>query len=189
MILTRRRLLSAAPSVEPHDPLAAAEADGVEVRPCALGRGLFARRAFAPGDLILRLAGPRYDRSDPIHATEEGANLLQTGRHSYILLQPPAVYANHSCDPNAGIEANRRLVAIRAIAPEEEICFDYSTTMDEDFWTLECCCGAPGCRGRVTDFRDLPATLRRRYLEMGVVQGFIAWEERRRGSLEGEGAA
>ncbi|MCB1151144.1 SET domain-containing protein, partial [bacterium] len=103
---------------------------GVEVRPCAIGRGLFARRAYAPGELILRLDGPRYEREDPIHATEQGANLLQTGRRTYILLSEPAVFANHSCDPNAGVVENRKLVAIRAIEPEDEITFDYSTTME-----------------------------------------------------------
>lgn len=163
--------------------------DGVEVRPCAIGRGLFARRAFAPGERILRLDGPRYGREDPIHATEQGANLLQTGRRTYILLSEPAVFANHSCDPNAGVVQNRRLVAIRAIAPGEEITFDYSTTMEEDFWTLECRCGAPTCRGRVTDFRDLSDPLRRRYLDLGVVQGFIALRERRLAGRRTEGAA
>jgi len=181
-MMSKSRPRLEAPSGSLPDALTA----GVEVRPCALGRGLFARRAFGPGDLILRLDGPRYGRSDPIHATEAGANLLQTGRRTYILLHPPAVFVNHSCDPNAGVMDNRRLVAIRTIAPGEEITFDYSTTMDEDFWTLECRCGAANCRGRVTDFRELPASLRRRYLDLGVVPRFIASRERRR---KREGAA
>jgi hypothetical protein len=150
------------------------------VAPCEVGRGLFATRPFRPGDLILRLAGPRFDRNDPIHLTEAGANLLQTGRRSYILLLPPGVFANHSCDPNAGIVANRRLVAIRPIAAGEEIRYDYSTTMDEDFWTMACRCGAAGCRGVVTDFRLLPSELKQRYLALGVVQRFIAHKEERR---------
>ncbi|HPF35162.1 MAG TPA: SET domain-containing protein-lysine N-methyltransferase [Candidatus Krumholzibacteria bacterium] len=174
-----------------HDSLPGSRgAAGVEVRPCAIGRGLFALRAFAPGELILRLDGPRYEREDPIHATEQGANLLQTGRRTYILLTDPAVFANHSCDPNAGVVENRKLVAIRAIEPEDEITFDYSTTMEEDFWTLECRCGAENCRGKVTDFRNLPEPLRRRYLDLGVVQGFIAVRERRgNGRKKEEGAA
>ncbi len=151
----------------------------VSVAPCPVGRGLFAERPFADGELILRLDGPRYTREDPIHLTEEGANLLQTGRRSYILLQPPGVFANHSCDPNAGIAENRRLVAIRDIARGEEIRFDYSTTMDEEFWTLQCRCGAMNCRGLVTDFRLLPDDVRQRYLELGIVQGFIARRVRR----------
>jgi len=150
------------------------------VGPCDVGRGIFATRAFQPGELILHLAGPRFDRSDPIHLTEAGANLLQTGQRSYIMLQSPGVFANHSCDPNAGIQANRRLVAIRPIAAGDEIRYDYSTTMDEDFWTMACRCGAAGCRGVVTDFRLLPAAVKERYLALGIVQGFIARKERRR---------
>ena len=152
----------------------------LEIAPCTLGYGLFAMRAFRPGDLILRLSGPRFDREDPIHFTPVGANLLQTGRRSYIMLQPPGVFANHSCDPNAGIVANRRLVAIRPIAAGDEIRYDYSTTMDEDFWTMACHCGASTCRGVVTDFRLLPPEVKERYLALGVVQRFIARAEQRR---------
>lgn len=141
---------------------------------CAFGRGLFAQRDFAAGERILGLSGPRYERDDPIHAEQVGANLLQTGRQTYILLQSPAVFANHSCDPNAGIVRNRCMRAIRPIVRGEEICYDYSTTMDENYWTLECRCGTNLCRGVVTDFRLLPPHVRRRYLDLGVVQGFIA---------------
>ena len=144
------------------------------VAPSAIGQGLFAARDYRAGELIMILRGPRFERDDPLHQTPSGANLLQTGRRTYILLGPPGVYANHSCDPNAGIARNRRLVAIRDIGVGQEIRFDYSTTMDEDFWTMTCLCGAANCRGNVTDFRQLPAEVRQRYLDLGVVQGFIA---------------
>jgi SET domain-containing protein len=150
------------------------------VGPCPLGQGLFATRRFGVGEMILRLSGRRYEREDPIHSTPSGANLLQTGRRTYIMLEPPGVFANHSCDPNAGIAGNRRLVAIRPIADGDEIRFDYSTTMAEDLWTMVCRCGAPGCRGVVTDFRLLPSDIKSRYLHLGVVQRFIASTERRR---------
>lgn len=151
----------------------------VYVCDCDVGRGLFANRYISAGERILTLHGSRYDRGDPIHFLESGANLLQTGPRTYILLEPPGVFANHSCDPNAGIAANRNLVAIRDIPAGREIRFDYSTTMDEDFWTLECRCGSPLCRGVVGDFRTLPPQLQVRYLELGVVQGFIARRYRR----------
>ena len=147
---------------------------GVRIGDCNLGRGLFAVMDIREDDLILVLKGPRYERTDPIHETWEGANLLQTGRRTYILLREPGVFVNHSCDPNAGIRANRRLVAIRDIAAGEEIRFDYSTTMDEGYWTMDCRCGAANCRGRVTDFRELPDEVRSRYLALDIVQGFIA---------------
>ncbi len=151
----------------------------VYVGDCDIGRGLFANRDIPAGDRILALHGSRYDSGDPIHFCESGANLLQTGRRTYILLEPPGVFANHSCDPNAGIVANRNLVAIRDIPAGQEIRFDYSTTMDEDLWTLECRCGSPLCRGVVGDFRLLPPRLQIRYLELGIVQGFIARRYRR----------
>lgn len=148
--------------------------DSLRVAPCNVGRGLFAERAFAPGELILNLEGVRYDRDHPIHLTEFGANLLQTGWRTYIMLEAPAVFANHSCNPNAGIQGNRRMVAIRPIAPGDEICFDYSTTMAENYWTMKCRCGDPICRGVVEDFRKLPVEIQARYLDLGVVQRFIA---------------
>ena len=146
----------------------------LRVGSCGLGRGLFAGREYSSGELILNLQGARYERDDPIHGTPGGANLLQTGWRTYILLEPPGVFANHSCNPNAGIRGNRRLVAIRSISAGEEIRFDYSTTMAENYWTMPCRCGDPVCRGVVEDFSKLSRTTQERYLHLGVVQGFIA---------------
>jgi len=148
--------------------------DSLRIAECRHGRGLFAARAFIPGELILNLSGSRYGREHPIHDTARGANLLQTGWRTYIMLESPGVYANHSCNPNAGIQGNRNLVAIRPIASGDEICFDYSTTMAENFWTMPCCCGELCCRGVVEDFGKLPREIRTRYLALGVVQRFIA---------------
>jgi uncharacterized protein len=162
------------PDTGEHVPMAWRSRHGrVFVAPCPIGKGLFAEEAFRNGDLIMKLNGPHYGREDPIHLREEGANLLQTGLRSYILLQPPGVFANHSCNPNAGIVNNRRLIAIRDIMAGEEICFDYSTTMEEEFWTLQCCCGEANCRGLITDFKLLPDPVREKYLMLGIVQGFI----------------
>ena len=147
---------------------------------CDLGRGLFALKEFCADERILILHGPRFEREDPIHHREEGANLLQTGPRTYIMLQEPGVLANHSCDPNAGIRGNRSMVAIRPIHPGDEIRFDYSTTMDEGLWTMPCRCGSPRCRGLVTDFHTLPAPVQRRYLDLDIVQAFIARRARPR---------
>jgi uncharacterized protein len=149
-------------------------APAVFVSACELGLGLFAARDFQAGETIMRLRGPRFDREDPIHLCPQGANLLQTGSRTYILLDPPGVYANHSCNPNAGIMGNRRLIAIRGIARGDEIRFDYSTTMDEEFWTMPCSCGDALCRGVIGDFKNLPPETRDIYLALGVVQRFIA---------------
>lgn len=146
----------------------------VFVSECSVGKGVFAARRFLPGDLILTLRGQRVNREDPIHFTPLASNLLQTGASTYINPEQPGVYVNHSCDPNAGISMNRRLVALREIVPQEEIRFDYSTTMDDGIWSMDCRCGAPACRRQIVDFRDLPPSLQDHYLKLGMVSGFIA---------------
>jgi hypothetical protein len=74
------------------------------------------------------------------------------------------------------------LIALKPIPAGEEIRFDYSTTMSEDHWTLECRCGEPDCRGLVKDFHLLPSVLQEQYVERGIVQTFILhqWKQRRR---------
>ncbi len=65
------------------------------------------------------------------------------------------------------------LIALRPIEAGEEIRFDYSTTMSDDHWTMECRCGEPICRRVVLDFHHLPPIAQNRYLQLGVVQRFI----------------
>jgi hypothetical protein len=53
-------------------------------------------------------------------------------------------------------------VALRDIAPGEELSFDYATTTSragiEAFpgWRFDCLCGAANCRGEVGSAEDLP---------------------------------
>ncbi|MGH7884489.1 MAG: SET domain-containing protein [Thermodesulfobacteriota bacterium] len=145
----------------------------IYVSESSIGKGVFAGQDFAPGDLILILRGKKFKWGDPIHYTDYGAYLIQTGYKSYILPDNPGVFLNHSCKPNAGIHNNRRLIAISKISKGEEIAFDYSTTMDENFWTLDCMCNSPECRGKITDFKLLPSEFQTRYIMLNVVQRFI----------------
>ncbi len=62
----------------------------------------------------------------------------------------PADNVNHSCDPNAGMRGQITLVAMRPIAPGEEITFDYAMADSSSFDEFDCACGSPRCRGRVT---------------------------------------
>lgn len=145
----------------------------VYIADCALGRGLFAARQIAPGERILRFTGPVISLEGTIAKGETEANPLQFDEDRYFDLTPPAVFLNHSCKPNTGITVNFWLIALREIAPDEELRFDYSTTMHENRWTMVCRCGAPECRGIVVDFRLLPRERRQHYLDLGIVQPFI----------------
>ena len=144
------------------------------VAECDVGRGVFAARGFRAGEQILVFAGDPYDRSHPLHDTPQGANLLQVGPRDYILPRPIGLYVNHSCNPNAGLKGTDVLVALRDIAPGAEVRFDYSTNMDEDFWTMPCSCGESICRHVVGDFKRLPDTVRETYLRLGIVPAFVA---------------
>ena len=101
------------------------------------------------------------------------SNPLQIGPSMYMDIEEPGVIANHSCVPNAGIKDDVFLVALKDISPGEEICYDYSTTMDEDYWTLQCECENSFCRGIVKDFKYLPKDLQKKYWELNIVQSFI----------------
>jgi hypothetical protein len=81
-------------------------------------------------------------------------------------------FVNHCCEPNAGMRIDGtevRLIAIKEIKPGQQISFDYSTTMDEDDFEFDCLCGSPNCRGKIRDFKHLPAAIRKQYADLGVV--------------------
>ena len=136
-----------------------------------VGRGVFAAGPIAGGEEIMRYGGPflRYDQTTPqTLAVQVGPDLYLGGSGG------ADDFVNHSCEPNAGLVVRDdgrdvRLVAVRDIAAGEEVCFDYSTTMDEDDFELDCGCGSPNCRGRVRDFKHLPTELKRRYASLGIV--------------------
>lgn len=151
------------------------------MRDGALGKGIHARRTFRAGERILELTGRRLLHDQVLALGEAQAYALQVGPLLYIDTEAPGRYTNHSCNPNAGVLADHVLVALRTIATGEEIRFDYSTTMSEDHWTMECRCGEPGCRGTIRDFHLLAPPLQERYIRHGIVQEFIKreWRQRR----------
>jgi hypothetical protein len=152
----------------------------VAVAPARNGLGLFATKAFEPGQTILKIAGRvvhhrvLWKRRGSTFA----ANCLRYGPQTY--LDPGdhlGRYLNHSCEPNAAIrKLNNQvfLVAARQIERGDEIVFDYSTTIgDDDIWTMRCNCGEPSCRGRIERFGSLPRAVKERYLGYGLVPRYI----------------
>jgi uncharacterized protein len=140
----------------------------------ALGISLFAGEAIAAGDTVLRLSGAVISFEEAVSRGEQQCYPLQISARQYLDIEAPACYANHSCDPNTGILDDVNLVALAPISKGEEIRFDYSTTMDEDYWTMECRCGSRRCRKVVTDFKLLPEDVRKSYLARGLVVSFIS---------------
>ncbi len=146
----------------------------VYVAPGLAGTGVFADRAYACGEAIMTITGPVHSGAELDRIGYRPGYPLQVGLDRYMVVDEPFVYCNHSCDPNAGITPDLQLVAVRDIAPDEEICFDYSSTMLEDHsWSMECGCRATNCRGRVEDFDRLPPAAQRHLLERVGVMPFI----------------
>ena len=85
-------------------------------------------------------------------------------------------FFNHSCNPNSGLKIEGKrviLVAIKNIKKNKEIMWDYSTTMDEDDWELDCTCGSKNCRKRIRDFKYLPKEIQQKYIKLGIVPKYI----------------
>jgi len=122
----------------------------------AKGRGLYTITFIPRGAVVLRCSGGTFCTSEllPEHfAMQIGDDLwlCSDGRQ-------PDDCANHSCDPNLGFTTGEPILcALRDIEADEELCWDYSTSLAENGWRLECLCGAPCCRGTVRSFPELSA--------------------------------
>lgn len=64
-------------------------------------------------------------------------------------------------------------MAIHDITSEEEITFDYSTSIDQDSWTMNCRCGSKNCRGVIGEFRLLPNEIQTKYIRLGIVPEYV----------------
>ena len=149
------------------------------VAPTRNGLGLVAAKPFRPNQTIIKIVGRVVDAAVLWNKGGSFAdNCIRFGPETY--LDPgdaPGRFLNHSCEPNAGIRKTSNqlfLFAAQSIGAGEEIAFDYSTTLgDDDIWTMRCNCGRKSCRRRIRRFGSLSATLQRRYIERGLVPGYI----------------
>ena len=101
---------------------------------------------------------------------------MQVNDEKYIDMKESSRCINHSCNPNSGLVFKKNkimLTAIRTIRKYEEITWDYSTTMDEDEWEMDCLCGNKNCRKRIRDFKYLPRRIQQKYIKLGIVPKYI----------------
>jgi SET domain-containing protein len=117
------------------------------------GRGVFARKRFAPGQVIVPYAPKqrRVDRRSPEAAAAAETKLTLLSGNEVIIPDttvPGGWLCNHSCDPNATLYASGqgRIECRRAIAPGEEITIFYGWVSQNDRERDPCRCGAPNCR-------------------------------------------
>lgn len=154
----------------------------VDVRPAGReGLGVFARRRFLQGDVILRFEpGPHVALGDVgLLSESERSHLSELSADTCQILPAPRCFINHACVPNA-YSTHNLVRAKSVIEPGEEITIDYRLNALDD-WELTCECphGSPGHK-IVGDFFTLPIETQRAYLS--EAPAFIVGEFRKRWS-------
>jgi uncharacterized protein len=144
------------------------------------GRGLMAVQPIAR-DEVVAVKGGHIVTTATLTSLPEGLReseiQIADGLHLAALedseYEPVMLFLNHSCEPNVGFAGNIVLVAMRDIAPGEELTTDYAL-FDDYEGEMECRCAAPACR-KIINGRDwqLPE-LQRRY------DGYFSWYLQRR---------
>lgn len=124
------------------------------------------------GTPLLRFHGPLIDRGSAVALGDDTADPLQVGADDYVWLRGTPQAFNHSCDPNCGVRPDLVLVTLRGVSPGEELTWDYSTSIGDE-WTMPCRCGSPHCRGTIGSWWELPADVQRERAAAGVVQDFL----------------
>lgn len=125
------------------------------------GKGVFARTAIKRNELIASFDGEIYGRD--IDWTDDLYNhAVQFEKWRWRDSKGIARLLNHSCDPNCGIHDLFNIVAMRDIMPGEELTWDYAMT-ENHVWRMKCKCGSPICRNIVGAYKDLPASIRKKY--------------------------
>jgi hypothetical protein len=151
------------------------------------GKGLFARDAIGQEEIVAVkgghvLSGAQWTALEPTLGPAE----IQVAEDLVIAPVRPdhrdgsMLYTNHSCDPNLAIQGQIVLVAMRDIAPGEELTIDWATTDDGDY-AMTCRCGSARCRGTITGKDWTKPYLQARYA------GWFCWFLQRKIDALGRG--
>ncbi len=118
------------------------------------GWGVFTKAAIPCGARVLAMEGEQFASS----AVPPESMAMQIGEDLWLCSDGSALddYINHSCEPNVGFARDElALYALREIEAGEELAWDYSTSISECDWSMDCRCGAVNCRGVILPFGSL----------------------------------
>ncbi len=112
-----------------------------------------------PLNSVLHTFGAREFLQRPTYLT------VQVADDKHIHLAPEFLqYINHSCEPNTFFDTNKgEVVAVRDIAPNEEISFFYPSTEWSMTQPFDCFCGAGNCMGQIQGAAHLNRKALNRY--------------------------
>lgn len=128
-----------------------------------LGRGTFVTEPIKKGELVI-VQGGQMIGSDAFHTDA----YMPIWYHAFQVEQDVYVCpfdlnkdtfdgvfnVNHSCNPTCGFKGQVTMVSLRDLKPGDEITFDYAMTdvesPGEDWEAMDCLCGSPDCRKKIT---------------------------------------
>src|SRR5215213_5448852 len=112
----------------------------LEIKPSRFGNGIFATQKISSGIIVCSIQGNQISFKETLLLGERERHANQVGIDKYILCEPPFLFSNHSCYPNCGINSELELFTLKEIEKGEELFWDYSTSMLEQHWTMDCAC-------------------------------------------------
>lgn len=120
--------------------------------------GLFALKDFNEGDEICLFSAKD-------HFTQPNYLTIQVSVQHHISLLPECLqYTNHSCDPNVFFNTDSmRLIAIKKIHIQDELCFFYPSTELSMAQPFECKCGTNECLQEIKGAMFLSNTVLGKY--------------------------
>ena len=130
------------------------------------GRGVFARRRFEPGDLVVPYAPKqrRLEVDDPEARAAADTKLTLLSEGAWVIVPDTSVpggwLCNHSCEPNAALYSSGegRIRCLRTILPGEEVTIFYGWVTQNEPGRDPCLCGSARCRGTINfDVSDADA--------------------------------
>lgn len=113
------------------------------------GYGLFAQEPIQQGELLLIMGGDIITQEQLAQLDHTFSIQIEEDFYMTPIGLQPAYRINHSCEPSAGPSGQITFVALRDIAVDEEVCYDYAMTDGTPYDEFECRCGTPHCRGTV----------------------------------------
>jgi SET domain-containing protein len=125
---------------------------GLIIRSSAIhAAGCYTTQPVSKGTRVVEYTGPRIhkDEADAKYENSPTTYLFGLGDGTTVIDgHGTAMFINHSCDPNCEteeVDGRIWIIAIRDIAAEEELTYDYNL-YDGDGDEARCNCGAKNCR-------------------------------------------
>lgn len=131
------------------------------------GQGVFTSKPIQKGELVIYLSGFVI----PTQRLKKKYLALQIDHDMWLcsIGDKKDDMINHSCAPNTGFkDGGLKLYALRNIEQGEEITFDYSTSISDTEWSLDCKCGAARCRETVRPFQKNGKQYRKKNLPLSL---------------------